>query len=151
MPMMVIVVTGLFGLFIMETTLLVNTSLLVKLSLWQQVEVLMLAFDTDMQSTAGTDDFLPGERRPNDDSFAQNASSSNSKDSLALSFDDSKYAATDIYLNTKASSGLDVGYDAGTFANQVGSLGLYSFLADGFTLRQSLLYKLCLITSLTLL
>ena len=51
--------------------------------------------------------------------------------SLALSFDDSKYAATDIYLNTKASSGLDVGYDAGTFANQAGSLGLYSFLADG--------------------
>ena len=88
-------------------------------------------FDTDMQSTAGTDDFLPGERRPNDDSFAQNASSSNSKISLALSFDDSKYAATDIYLNTKASSGLDVGYDAGTFANQAGSLGLYSFLADG--------------------
>lgn len=90
-----------------------------------------VSFDTDMQSTAGTDDFLPGERRPNDDSFAQNASSSNSKISLALSFDDSKYAATDIYLNTKASSGLDVGYDAGTFANQAGSLGLYSFLADG--------------------
>ena len=90
-----------------------------------------IEFDTDMQSTAGTDDFLPGERRPNDDSFAQNASSSNSKISLALSFDDSKYAATDIYLNTKASSGLDVGYDAGTFANQAGSLGLYSFLADG--------------------
>ena len=90
-----------------------------------------VGFDTDMQSTAGTDDFLPGERRPNDDSFAQNASSSNSKISLALSFDDSKYAATDIYLNTKASSGLDVGYDAGTFANQAGSLGLYSFLADG--------------------
>ena len=58
-----------------------------------------VSFDTDMQSTAGTDDFLPGERRPNDDSFAQNASSSNSKISLALSFDDSKYAATDIYLN----------------------------------------------------
>jgi len=90
-----------------------------------------ITFATDMQSTAGTDDFLPGERRPNDDSFAQNASSSNSKISLALSFDDSKYAATDIYLNTKASSGLDVGYDAGTFANQAGSLGLYSFLADG--------------------
>ena len=90
-----------------------------------------ISFDTDMQSTAGTDDFLPGERRPNDDSFGQNTSSSNSKISLALSFDDSKYAATDIYLNTKASSGLDVGYDAGTFANQAGSLGLYSFLADG--------------------
>jgi hypothetical protein len=90
-----------------------------------------ISFDTDMQSTAGTDDFLPGERRPNDDSFGQNTSSSNSKISLALSFDDSKYAATDIYLNTRASSGLDVGYDAGTFANQAGSLGLYSFLADG--------------------
>jgi hypothetical protein len=90
-----------------------------------------ISFDTDMQSTAGTDDFLPGERRPNDDSFGQNASSSNSKISLALSFDDSKFAATDIYLNTRASSGLDVGYDAGTFANQAGSLGLYSFLADG--------------------
>ena len=73
-----------------------------------------------MQSTAGTDDVnfntswqsVSGtERRPNDDSFAQNASSSNSKIYLALSFDDSKYAATDIYLNTKASSGLDVGYD----------------------------------------
>ena len=84
-----------------------------------------------MQSVAGGDDFLPGEKRPNDDSFAQNASSSNSKISLALSFDDSKYAATDIYLNTRASSGLDVGYDAGTFANQAGNLGLYSFLADG--------------------
>ena len=43
-----------------------------------------VSFDTDMQSTAGTDDFLPGERRPNDDSFAQNASSSNSKISLLL-------------------------------------------------------------------
>ena len=90
-----------------------------------------VSFNTSWQSVSGTDDFLPGERRPNDDSFAQNASSSNSKISLALSFDDSKYAATDIYLNTKASSGLDVGYDAGTFANQAGSLGLYSFLADG--------------------
>ena len=90
-----------------------------------------VSFDTDMQSVSGGDDFLPGERRPNDDSFAQNNSSSNSKISLALSFDDSKYAATDIYLNTRASSGLDVGYDAGTFANQAGSLGLYSFLADG--------------------
>ena len=90
-----------------------------------------ISFDADMQSVAGGDDFLPGERRPNDDSFGQNASSSNSKISLALSFDDSKYAATDIYLNTRASSGLDVGYDAGTFANQAGSLGLYSFLADG--------------------
>ena len=90
-----------------------------------------VSFDTDMQSVSGGDDFLPGERRPNDDSFGQNASSSNSKISLALSFDDSKYAATDIYLNTRASSGLDVGYDAGTFANQAGSLGLYSFLADG--------------------
>ena len=88
-------------------------------------------FNTSWQSVSGGDDFLPGERRPNDDSFAQNTSSSNSKISLALSFDDSKYAATDIYLNTKASSGLDVGYDAGTFANQAGSLGLYSFLADG--------------------
>lgn len=90
-----------------------------------------VSFDTDMQSVSGGDDFLPGERRPNDDSFAQNNSNSNSKISLALSFDDSKYAATDIYLNTRASSGLDVGYDAGTFANQAGSLGLYSFLADG--------------------
>ena len=90
-----------------------------------------LIFDHDMKTVTGGDDFLPGERRPNDDSFAQNASSSNSKISLALSFDDSKYVATDIYLNTKASSGLDVGYDAGTFANQAGSLGLYSFLADG--------------------
>ena len=116
-----------------------------------------ITFDTDMQSTAGTDDFLPddsfglnasnskislalsfggskddflpGESGPNDDSFGLNAS--NSKISLALSFDGSKFAATDIYLNTKASSGLDVGYDAGTFANQAGSLGLYSFLADG--------------------
>ena len=88
-----------------------------------------VSFDTDMQSTAGTDDFLPGESGPNDNSSAQNAS--NSKISLALSFDGSKFAATDIYLNTKASSGLDVGYDAGTFANQAGSLGLYSLLADG--------------------
>ena len=49
-------------------------------------------FNTSWQSVSGTDDFLPGERRPNDDSFAQNASSSNSKISLALSFDGSKYA-----------------------------------------------------------
>ena len=88
-------------------------------------------FNTSWQSVSGGDDFLPGERRPNDDSFGQNASSSNSKISLALSFDGSKFAVTDIYLNTRASSGLDVGYDAGTFANQAGSLGLYSFLADG--------------------
>ena len=77
-----------------------------------------LSFDTDMQTVSGGDDFLSRSTKQPDSHIK-----------LIMSRGD-QIAQTDVYLNSSASNGIDVGYDAGLFANSTSDFDLYSALAD---------------------
>ena len=78
-----------------------------------------LNFNTSRQTVTGGDDFLPRKAQTLDSSFKLNLESSNS------------LTHTDVYFNSNASEGLDIGYDVGTYANLASSFSLYSKLASG--------------------
>ena len=78
-----------------------------------------LDFNTSRQTVTGGDDFLPRQAQTLDSFFKLNLESSNS------------LTHTDIYFNSNASQGLDIGYDVGTYANLASSFSLYSKLASG--------------------
>jgi hypothetical protein len=77
-----------------------------------------LSFDTDMQTVSGGDDFISRSTKQPDSHIK-----------LIMSRGD-QIAQTDVYLNSSASNGIDVGYDAGLFANSTSDFDLYSALAD---------------------
>ena len=77
-----------------------------------------LAFDLDMQTITGDDDFISGFNSENDSHIK-----------LTM-FDGNKFAKTDVYFNQNATNALDHGYDAGTFANTTSDFALYTTLAD---------------------
>ena len=76
------------------------------------------AFDLDMQTITGDDDFISGFNSENDSHIK-----------LTM-FDGNKFAKTDVYFNQNATNSLDHGYDAGTFANTTSDFALYTTLAD---------------------
>ena len=78
-----------------------------------------LNFNTSRQTVTGGDDFLPRQAQTLDSSFKLNLESSNS------------LTHTDVYFNSNAGEGLDIGYDVGTYANLASSFSLYSKLASG--------------------
>ena len=77
-----------------------------------------LAFDLDMQTITGDDDFISGFNSENDSHIK-----------LTM-FDGNKFAKTDVYFNQNATNALDHGYDAGTFANTTSDFAIYTTLAD---------------------
>jgi len=78
-----------------------------------------LVFNTSRQTASGGDDFLQRQAQTIDSFFKLNLESSNS------------FTHTDIYFNSNAGEGLDVGYDVGTYANLASSFSIYSKLASG--------------------
>uniref|UniRef100_UPI0040472363 T9SS type A sorting domain-containing protein n=1 Tax=Polaribacter sp. TaxID=1920175 RepID=UPI0040472363 len=85
-----------------------------------------LTFNKSRQTVAGGDDFLLSQKQNKnkktqtlDSFFKLNMQSNNS------------LTHTDVYFNSNASEGLDIGYDVGTYANQASSFSLYSKLASG--------------------
>jgi hypothetical protein len=78
-----------------------------------------LNFNTSRQTVTGGDDFLPRQAQTLDSFFKLKLESNNS------------LTHTDVYFNSNASEGLDIGYDVGTYANQTSSFSLYSKLASG--------------------
>ena len=77
-----------------------------------------LVFNTSRQTVTGGDDFLPRQAQTLDSFFKLNLESNNS------------LTHTDVYFNSNASEGLDIGYDVGTYANLASSFSLYSKLAS---------------------
>ena len=71
-----------------------------------------------MQSASVSDDFISGEHQEPDSYLKLNINSGND------------HFSSEIYLNSNASLGMDVGYDAGLFAEQTPQLCLYSHLAQ---------------------
>ena len=78
-----------------------------------------LNFNTSRQTVTGGDDFLSRQSQTLDSSFKLKLQSNNS------------LTHTDVYFNSNASEGLDIGYDVGTYANLASSFSLYSKLASG--------------------
>ena len=78
-----------------------------------------LNFNTSHQTVTGGDDFLSRQAQTLDSSFKLKLQSNNS------------LTHTDVYFNSNASEGLDIGYDVGTYANLASSFSLYSKLASG--------------------
>ena len=78
-----------------------------------------LNFNTSRQTVTGGDDFLSRQAQTLDSSFKLKLQSNNS------------LTHTDVYFNSNASEGLDIGYDVGTYANLASSFSLYSKLASG--------------------
>jgi len=78
-----------------------------------------LDFNTSRQTVTGGDDFLPRQAQTLDSFFKLKLESNNS------------LTHTDIYFNSNAGEGLDIGYDVGTYANLASSFSLYSKLASG--------------------
>ena len=78
-----------------------------------------LVFNTSRQTVTGGDDFLQRQAQTLDSFFKLNLESNNS------------LTHTDVYFNTNASEGLDIGFDVGTYANEASSFSLYSKLASG--------------------
>ncbi|GAB5564774.1 MAG: hypothetical protein Wins2KO_18370 [Winogradskyella sp.] len=76
-------------------------------------------FDTDMQTVSGADDFITSMSSDNPISHVN----------LFLNNDDSTLE-TDIFINELTTTGLDVGYDTGTFANTTSDFSLYTKIAD---------------------
>jgi hypothetical protein len=77
-----------------------------------------VSFTKVMQSASVSDDFISGEHQEPDSYLKMNINSGND------------HFSSEIYLNSNASLGMDVGYDAGLFAEQTPQLCLYSHLAQ---------------------
>ena len=77
-----------------------------------------IVFNASRKTTSGGDDFISGFTSENDSHIK-----------LTM-FDGNQFAKTDIYMNQNATTALDHGYDAGTFANTTSDFALYSTLAD---------------------